>query len=58
MLAGCCALAQNRIKIHFREFLYHANCQSNPDNRDFLNVHSKNPQVQQAANPSCISKSI
>jgi hypothetical protein len=46
--AACCASAKNRIKIHESEFLYHANRQSSPDNRDFLDIYAKNPQVQQA----------
>jgi hypothetical protein len=50
-LAACCASAQNRIKIHASEFLYFpdSNCISSSDNRDFLNIYSKKPQVQQAA---------
>jgi hypothetical protein len=35
-LAVCCALAQNRIKIHESEFLYPANCIKEPDNRGFF----------------------
>jgi hypothetical protein len=44
--------ATNGINIHKYEYLYRANSESMPIDRDFLHEYAKNPQVQQAARPS------
>jgi hypothetical protein len=40
-LAVCCASAQNHIKTHESEFLYHANCIRSPKIEDFLHIYAK-----------------